>query len=61
MGNRGAGGVSGLLGLDLHNKTAGIVGTGKIGVCMAKICKGYGMTVLGWDAYPNEELECSLH
>lgn len=48
--------LSGLLGMDLHNKVAGIVGTGKIGVCMARICKGYGMTVLGWDAYPNEEL-----
>ena len=49
--------LSGLLGLDLHNKVAGIVGTGKIGVCMARICKGYGMTVLGWDAYPNKALE----
>lgn len=48
--------LSGLLGLDLHNRVAGIVGTGKIGVCMAQICKGYGMTVLGWDAYPNEAL-----
>lgn len=49
--------LSGLLGVDLHNKVAGIVGTGKIGVCMARICKGYGMTVLGWDAYPNKALE----
>lgn len=48
--------LSGLLGLDLHNKVAGIIGTGKIGVCMARICKGYGMTVLGWDAYPNQAL-----
>ncbi len=48
--------LSGLLGLDLHNKTAGILGTGKIGQCMARICKGYGMTVLGWDAYPNQAL-----
>ena len=48
--------LSGLLGLDLHNKVAGIVGTGKISVCMARICKGYGMTVLGWDAYPNQAL-----
>lgn len=48
--------LSGLLGLDLHNKVAGIVGTGKIGVCMARICKGYGMTVFGWDAYPNQAL-----
>ncbi len=48
--------LSGLLGIDLHNKVAGIVGTGKIGICMARICKGYGMTVLGWDAYPNQAL-----
>ena len=48
--------LSGLLGLDLHNKVAGIIGTGKIGICMARICKGYGMTVLGWDAYPNQKL-----
>jgi D-lactate dehydrogenase len=48
--------LSGLLGLDLHNKVAGIMGTGKIGQCMARICKGYGMTVLAWDAYPNQAL-----
>ena len=49
--------LNGLLGLDLHNKVAGIMGTGRIGQIMAKICKGYGMTVLGWDAYPNKALE----
>lgn len=49
--------LSGLLGTDLHNKVAGIMGTGRIGVCMANICKGYGMTVLGWDAFPNKSLE----
>ena len=48
--------LSGLVGLDLHNKVAGILGTGKIGQCFARICKGYGMTVLGWDAYPNQSL-----
>ena len=48
--------LSGLLGLDLHNKTAGILGTGRIGHCFARICKGYGMTVIGWDAYPNQKL-----
>ena len=48
--------LSGLLGVDLHNKVAGIVGTGKIGQCMARICKGFGMTVIGWDAYPNQAL-----
>lgn len=48
--------LTGLLGMDLHNKTAGIIGTGKIGQCMAAICKGYGMNVIGWDAYPNQRL-----
>ncbi|MBQ1530628.1 MAG: HPr family phosphocarrier protein [Solobacterium sp.] len=48
--------LSGLLGVDLHNKTAGILGTGRIGQCFARICKGYGMTVIGWDAYPNQKL-----
>ena len=49
--------LSGLMGVDLHNKVAGIIGTGKIGQCMANICRGYGMTVLGWDAFPNKALE----
>ncbi|MBR1757108.1 MAG: HPr family phosphocarrier protein [Lachnospiraceae bacterium] len=48
--------LSGLLGVDLHNKVAGIMGTGKIGQCMARICKGFGMTVIAWDAYPNQGL-----
>ncbi len=48
--------LSGLLGFDLHNKVAGIIGTGKIGVCMARICKGYGMSIIAWDAYPNQAL-----
>lgn len=49
--------LNGLMGLDLHNKVAGIMGTGRIGQIMAGICKGYGMTVIGWDAYPNKKLE----
>ena len=48
--------LSGLLGVDLHNKVAGIMGTGRIGQCMASICKGFGMTVIGWDAFPNQKL-----
>lgn len=48
--------LSGLLGVDLHNKVCGVVGTGKIGQCFARIAKGYGMTVIGWDAYPNQAL-----
>lgn len=49
--------LSGLLGVDLHNKICGVMGTGKIGECFARIAKGYGMRVLGWDPYPNKSLE----
>ena len=49
--------LSGLLGVDLHNKICGVMGTGKIGECFARIAKGYGMRVIGWDAYPNKKLE----
>ena len=48
--------LSGLLGMDLHNKVCGVMGTGKIGECFARIAKGFGMTVIGWDAYPNKRL-----
>ena len=43
----------GLTGFDLHGKTAGVVGTGKIGRIFADICKGFGMRVLAHDAFPN--------
>ena len=43
----------GLTGFDLHGKTAGIVGTGKIGRIFADICKGFGMKVIAYDAFPN--------
>jgi D-lactate dehydrogenase len=45
--------LSGLTGFDLHGKTAGIVGTGKIGRIFADICKGFGMKVIAYDAFPN--------
>jgi D-lactate dehydrogenase len=48
--------LSGLLGVDLHNKICGIMGSGKIGECFARIAKGYGMNVLAWDPYPNQSL-----
>ena len=43
----------GLTGFDLHGKTAGIVGTGKIGRIFAAICQGLGMRVIAYDAFPN--------
>lgn len=49
--------LSGLLGTTLHGKTAGIVGTGKIGAAMCKIVHGLGMNVLGYDVHPNPELD----
>ena len=45
--------LAGLTGFDLHGKTAGVVGTGKIGRIFADICKGFGMRVLAYDAFPN--------
>lgn len=49
--------LSGLLGWNLFNGTAGIIGTGKIGMAMARICKGFGMTVLAYDTYENPDLK----
>ena len=45
--------LQGLAGFDLHGKTVGIIGTGKIGQVFAKICDGFGMTVLAYDKFPN--------
>jgi len=47
--------IDGLMGFDLHGKTAGVIGTGKIGQCLISILKGYGMRVLASDLYPNHE------
>lgn len=49
--------LSGLMGVTLHGKTAGIIGTGKIGAAMCRICKGFGMRVLAYDVYQNEALK----
>lgn len=49
--------LNGLMGVNLYEKTAGIVGTGKIGAAMARICRGFGMKVIGYDAYPNKGLD----
>ena len=47
--------LSGLVGFDLHGKTAGLVGTGKTGRIVGDILKGFGMRVLAGDPYPNAE------
>lgn len=47
--------LEGLLGFDIHGRTVGIVGTGKIGEIVAKILKGFGTNLLGYDVMPNAE------
>lgn len=47
--------VSGLTGRDLCGKVAGIVGTGKIGLSMCRICRGFGMRVLAYDVRESSE------
>lgn len=49
--------LGGLMGFNFYQKTAGIVGTGKIGAAMAKICRGFGMKVIAYDVYENPELK----
>jgi D-lactate dehydrogenase len=49
--------LEGLLGFDLHGKTVGVIGTGKIGTLFARIVQGFGCRVLAFDPYPNAEME----
>jgi D-lactate dehydrogenase len=52
--------LSGLVGRDLYGKTAGIIGTGKIGKIFAEILKGYGMKILLNDLFPDEGFAASI-
>lgn len=49
--------LSGLIGFNFYEKTAGIIGTGKIGAAMCRLCRGFGMKVIAYDVYPNESLK----
>jgi D-lactate dehydrogenase len=53
--------LNGLVGFDLHGKTAGIVGTGKIGCIVAQILRGFGMKVLAYDPFPKLEWAAQQH
>jgi len=46
-----------LTGFDLHGKTMGIIGTGKIGQIFIRICQGFGMKVIAYDPYPIENAD----
>lgn len=49
--------LGGLTGINFYKKTAGIIGTGKIGAAMCRICRGFGMEVIAFDMYPNKDLD----
>lgn len=49
--------LSGLMGFNFYEKTAGIIGTGKIGAAMCRICRGFGMKVIAYDVYENPALK----
>lgn len=48
--------LSGMMGFDLHGKTVGVIGTGRIGRAFIDICVGFGMKILAYDKYPSAEL-----
>ena len=47
--------LNGLTGFDLHGKTVGVVGTGKIGRIFIDICRGFGMNVIAYDKFPAKD------
>lgn len=49
--------LNGLLGFDLHGKTVGVIGTGKIGLAFIRIMLGFGCKVICSDPYPNPDVE----
>jgi len=48
--------VTNLIGFDLHGKTIGIIGTGKIGSTLIRILQGFDCRILTYDIHQNEEL-----
>ena len=52
--------INGLMGIDLYQKTAGIIGTGKIGQILIKMLKGFDMNVIAYDPFPNQKIAGEL-
>lgn len=48
--------LDGLVGFDMHGKTVGVIGTGKIGAALVRIMHGFGCRLLAYDVAPNAEL-----
>lgn len=53
--------LAGLIGFDLHGKTAGVVGTGRIGRIVAEIFRGFGMDVIAYDPMPDADWAAEHH
>ena len=49
--------LAGMTGFDLHGKTVGVIGTGRIGRVFMDICRGFGMRILAYDKFPDKSLE----
>ena len=49
--------LDGLLGFDLHNKTVGVIGTGKIGQIFMDVISGFGVRILAYDKFPNQAVK----
>ena len=47
--------LNGLVGFDFHGKTAGVIGTGRIGRIFIDICRGFGMHVIAYDRFPVQD------
>ncbi len=53
--------INGFMGFDIHNKTVGVIGLGKIGQIFVRIINGFGVKVLAYDPFPNNDLEKELN
>lgn len=49
--------LDGLVGFDMHGKTVGVIGTGKIGQCLCNILLGFGVKLICYDVHPSDEVK----
>ena len=52
--------LNNMTGFDLHGKTVGIIGTGRIGRVFMDICRGFGMRILAYDKYPADDMSIDM-